>query len=111
MAEGDAEPPTKKKRGPNRKIPEHLKELRAVRLRLLGEQVLRDKAAKGGKLPKGYYNDELLSKEGDKDLNERLMITYDDIRNTVRTQEAAAKKTNGTTNPKSRQRKLHLRQK
>jgi hypothetical protein len=49
-------------------------------LRLLGEQVLRDKAAKGGKLPKGYYNDELLSKEGDKDLNERLMITYDDIR-------------------------------
>jgi hypothetical protein len=46
MAEGDAEPLAKKKRGPNKKIPEELKELHAVQLRLLVDQILRDKAAR-----------------------------------------------------------------
>jgi hypothetical protein len=52
MSGGDSEPPSKKKRGPNKKIPDDIKETRATWLRILAEKVIQDKAAKG-KLPKG----------------------------------------------------------
>ena len=78
MSGGDSEPPSKKKRGPNKKIPDDIKEIRATRLRLLAEKVIRDKAAKG-KLPKGYFNNDLLAEQRAKELNAMLLVTVEDI--------------------------------
>ena len=96
MSGGDSEPPSKKKRGPNKKIPDDIKETRATRLRILAEKVIQDKAAKG-KLPKGYFNNDLLAEQRAKELNAMLLVTVEDIRNEVKRMEKAAKQTNSAT--------------
>ena len=78
MSGGDSEPPSKKRRGPNKKIPDDIKETRATRLRILAEKVIQDKAAKG-KLPKGYFNNDLLAEQRAKELNDMLLVTVEDI--------------------------------
>jgi hypothetical protein len=91
MSGGDSEPPSKKKRGPNKKIPDDIKETRATRLRILAEKVIQDKAAKG-KLPKGYFNNDLLAEQRAKELNAMLLVTVEDIRNEVKRMEKAPTK-------------------
>ena len=91
MSGGDSEPPSKKKRGPNKKIPDDIKETRATWLRILAEKVTQDKAAKG-KLPKGYFNNDLLAEQRAKELNAMLLVTVEDIRNEVKRMEKAPTK-------------------